>query len=368
MNRLDELNQAGQSIWLDDIRRSFLQSGELEDWIRKGVRGVTSNPSIFEKAIARSSDYDRQITVLANSSLAVREIYEQLVLSDIRQAADLFKGVYEESEGGDGYVSLEVSPALAHNTEETVEEARRLFRALDRTNVMIKIPATPEGFPAIRQVVAAGIPVNVTLIFSPLQYGKAADAYLCGLEDRLAAGGSLREVASVASLFVSRLDTAVDRLLEEKGEPELQGKIAIDNARLIYGHFLDFFDSSRMERLAEAGARVQRPLWASTGTKNPAYPDTLYVDSLVGSRTVNTLPLPTLEAVLDHGQTKPRIQEDLAGARQRKARLTEMNIRLEDIWERLLSEGVDSFHQAYDQLMESIRTKAQVQTGYSSDG
>lgn len=368
MNRLGELKQAGQSIWLDDIRRSFLHSGELEAWIGNGVRGVTSNPSIFEKAIAGSSDYDRQITALANSGLAVQDIYEQLVLSDIRQAADLFKGVYEESEGDDGYVSLEVSPALAHNTEETVEEARRLFGALDRPNVMIKIPATPEGFPAIRQAVGAGVPVNVTLIFSPAQYGEAADAYLSGLEDRLETGGSLREVASVASLFVSRLDTAVDRLLEDRGSVDLQGKVAIDNARLVYARFLELFDSPRMERLIRAGARVQRPLWASTGTKNPVYPDTLYVDSLVGPRTVNTVPLSTLEAVLDHGQTKPRIREDLTGARQRLALLTEMGIRLEDIWERLLSEGVDSFHQAFDQLMDSIRTKAQAQTGTRSDG
>lgn len=362
MNRLTQLAQQGQEIWLDYIRRSFIETGELQEAVRQGVRGITSNPSIFEKAIAGSSDYDRDLAKLARQGRSTEQIYETLVIEDIRRAADIFRPYYEESDGLSGYVSLEVDPRLAHDTEGTVREARRLFGLLDRPNVMIKIPATTAGYAAISRVLAEGINVNVTLIFSVEQYEAVAEAYLEGLEAFIYRGGDPRRLASVASIFVSRLDTAVDQALEKVGHDSLRdlgGKTAVDNARMAYFRFGQIFAGPRWDALAVRGARVQRPLWASTGTKNPLYSDVLYVDSLVGPHTVNTLPPATLSSYVDHGSTHIRVSEDLAGARERGKLLSVLDIDLTAITRKLLNDGLEAFERAFMTLMESIAAKRQ---------
>lgn len=357
MTKLHGSTELGQAAWLDYVRRSFTRTGELAALIDKGVRGVTSNPSIFEKAIAGSDDYDDHIGRLAVSDKTAAEVYETLTTEDIRQAADLFGPLYGRTGGRDGFVSFEVSPTLAHDTQGTLADAERLFAALGRPNVMIKIPATTAGIPAIEAAIADGINVNVTLIFSLEQYEAAAEAYMAGLQRRLLAGRQVRGVASVASVFVSRLDTAVDSALEAVGRTDLQGRAAVDNARLVYARFRQTFAGNRWEKLACAGARVQRPLWASTATKNPAYPDTLYVDNLIGPDTVNTVPRATLDAFLDHGQVAITVDRDLAGARQRRAELQELGIDLETITARLLDDGVAAFAGAYEGLLSSIEGK-----------
>jgi len=290
MGKLNELAGLGQAVWYDYIRRSFITSGDLQTLIDEGLRGITSNPTIFEKAIAGSTDYDKDLHRLVDKGKAVDEIYESLVLDDIGRAADLLRSVYDRTGGADGYVSLEVDPNLAHDTERTIAEARRLFAALGRPNVMIKVPATPAGAPAIETLIGEGVNVNVTLVFSLAHYEAVAGAYIAGLEKLAASGGNVSWVASVASFFVSRVDSAVDQALEEVGETDLQGKIAVANSKVAYARFREIFGGERWERLAGQGARVQRVLWASTGTKNPLYPDTLYVDRLIGPDTVNTLP------------------------------------------------------------------------------
>ncbi len=357
MTKLHELAQLGQAIWFDYIRRSFTDSGDLQKLLDQGVRGVTSNPSIFEKAIAGSADYDDDLRRLVDEGKSVEEIYEALVIDDIQKAADLLRPLYDESGGVDGYVSLEVSPTLAHDTEGTIAEAKRLFAVLGRPNVMIKIPATPAGISAIEAAIGAGINVNVTLIFSLAQYEAVSEAYLAGLEKLAATGGDVNQVASVASFFISRVDTAVDAALEKAGHTNLQGKIAIDNAKLSYARFRERFSGERWQKLAQAGARVQRPLWASTGTKNPSYSDTLYVDSLIGPDTVNTVPPATLQAFLDHGQVALILETDVAGARARLARLSELGIDLDAITQKLQDDGVAAFAKSFEALMASIETK-----------
>ena len=357
MTKLHELIQQGQAGWFDYIKRSFLAAGELDAWVAKGIRGVTSNPAIFEKAIAGSDDYDADIQQLTEAGKSVVEIYETLVLDDIRKAADILRPVYDESNGGDGYISLEVSPELANDTEKTISEAKRLFVALDRPNVMIKIPATPAGIPAIEAAIAAGVNVNVTLIFSLSHYEPVAGAYLAGLEKLIAAGGDPAKVASVASFFVSRVDTSVDAELEKLGNSELQGTIAIDNARLAYVRFQEIFSGGRWENLVKAGARVQRPLWASTGTKNPDYSDTIYVDTLIGSDTVNTVPPATLDAFMDHGVVEQTLTKDVDGARSRMAKIAELGINLESVTNKLQDDGVVLFAKAFEALMASIADK-----------
>ncbi len=306
----------GQSIWYDNIRRAMLTSGELERLVENGIVGVTSNPTIFEKAIAGSQDYDDTLLALAERELSSEEIFEILALEDIRGAADILRPVFERTSGKDGYVSLEVRPTLAHDVQGTIEEALRLFAALDRPNVMIKVPATVEGIQAVEALTAEGVNVNVTLIFSVHQYEAVAEAYIAGLEKRVAAGQPINAIASVASFFVSRIDTAVDAQLEAAGNRSLLGRIATANAKVAYARFLDLSSGERWKRLAEQGARVQRPLWASTGTKNPTYPDTTYVDSLIGPDTVNTVPPSTLQAFKDHGHAVSTLGtglEDAAG-------------------------------------------------------
>jgi transaldolase len=365
MSKLLELEKLGQSVWFDFIRRSLVISGELQSLIEKGVRGVTSNPAIFEKAIAGSSDYDEDIIRLIKADKSMDDIYEALAFEDISGAAELLKNVYEISDGKDGYVSLEVNPHLADDTEKTIQEAIRLFETLRRPNVMIKVPATDAGVPAITALIAAGVNVNVTLIFGLENYRAVAEAYLAGLE-RLAqsgptvsAGHTLDRVASVASFFVSRVDSAVDKELEKKGQKQLQGKTAIANSKLAYSEFTNIFSGSRWKKLSDQGARVQRVLWASTSTKNPDYTDTLYVDELIGPDTVNTIPPSTLESFIDHGNVAETLMQGLDEARRHIAKLAELGIDLDAITRQLQIDGVVAFAKPFDALMESIAEKRQ---------
>ena len=359
--KLAALAEIGQSIWLDFIRRRLITEGELARLANLGVRGVTSNPAIFEKAIAHNRDYEAQlIDLCSGGDVEPEAIYEALALKDIAMAADTLRTVYEATDGLDGYVSLEVSPDLAYDTDRTIAEARRLFAAVGRPNVLIKVPATLEGIPAIRALIGEGINVNVTLMFSLAQYDAVAEAYIAGLEALAAAGGDLRRVASVASFFVSRVDVMVDPLLAEIGTPQalsLQGKTAVANAKLAYQRFKAVFQGARWASLAARGARVQRVLWASTSTKNPAYSDTLYVDSLIGPDTVNTLPPHTLEAFLDHGVVAETIEQGVDGARAHMEALRDVGIDFETITDRLLAEGVEKFVRPFTALMASIEAK-----------
>src|SRR5215468_475194 len=384
MNPLVEVEKLGQSIWYDNIRRALIDSGELAQKIGAlpagvtstlgqkvsgdDLRGITSNPTIFEKAITGSTDYNDAMRLLVAEGRSVNEIYEALVIEDIRRAADLFRPVYERTDKLDGYVSLEVSPLLAHNTESTIAEAKRLWEALDRPNVMIKIPATPEGLPAIRESIAAGININVTMIFAIENYEEVAEAYISGLEQRSAAGQPVDHVASVASVFVSRIDTAVDNQLEfrvRRSEDEnekaklssLLGKAAIANAKMQYQRFKAIFSSERFAKLKAQGARVQRPLWASTGTKNPNYSDVLYVESLIGPDTVNTLPPATFTAFRDHGKVLMTIEESLEEAKQTLAKLAEVGVDLNQVCQKLQDEGVKAFADSFESLMQSITSK-----------
>ncbi len=357
MTKLHDLHAQGQSVWFDFIRRALLTSGELKDLVDRGVRGVTSNPSIFEQAIARNDDYDEALRELVARGLDTQTIYETLAIDDIRHACDILRPVFDGSKASDGHVSLEVSPLLAHDTEGTVAEARRLWATVDRPNLMIKVPVTPAGVPAIEALIADGINVNVTLIFSLAHYEATAEAYIRGLERRAAAGQPLEGVASVASFFVSRLDTAVDRQLAELGRDDLLGKTAVDNARVAYARFQELFAGERWNALAAAGAQVQRVLWASTGTKDPAYPDTLYVDELIGPDTVNTVPPKTLDAFFDHGTVARTVDANLADARTRLATLATLAIDVGAVTEDLQKAGVDSFAAAFESLLASIEAK-----------
>jgi transaldolase/glucose-6-phosphate isomerase len=356
---LHALARLGHSIWYDNIRRALIESGELQDLLAAGVTGVTSNPSIFEKAIAGSADYDTAIMALAGSAQTSEAIYETLALEDIRRTADLLAPIYQSTAGVDGYVSLEVSPTLAHQTAETITAARRLYAALDRPNVMIKVPATPAGIPAIKALIGEGINVNVTLIFSLAHYEAVAEAYLSGLELLAENGGDVRQVASVASFFISRVDTVIDGLLTSQGQSELLGQIGVANAKVAYARFGELFSGGRWEALASRGARVQRPLWASTGTKNPHYPDTLYVDELIGPHTVNTVPPATLNAFRDHGTVSTTLTRDVAEARRQLAKLADLGIDLEAVTQTLQDDGVAAFAKSFEALVRSVSEKRQ---------
>jgi len=357
MTKLHELADLGQSIWFDNIRRSFIASGELQDLIDKGLRGITSNPSIFEKAVSSGTDYDANIKKMVSQGKSVDEIYEALTTTDVGDAADLMRQVYDSTDGLDGYVSLEVNPDLAHDTKETIAEAEHLSNILGHPNIFIKVPATPAGIPAITALIGEGININVTLMFSMAQYEAAAEAYMAGVEKLLEAGGDVAGVRSVASVFVSRIDVAVDKALVEIGESELQGKIAIANSKVIYARFKEAFSGQRWEKLAGSGAHVQRPLWASTSTKNPDYPDTLYVDSLIGPDTVNTVPPATLEDFLDHGQAASTLETGLEESRAQLARLSDIGVSLDAITQKLLDDGVDAFAKSFEELMACIAGK-----------
>lgn len=357
-NAIHQLHKLGQSIWYDNIERRLLENGALAKMISDGeIRGITSNPSIFHNAIARSNDYDSALVPLARSGKRAEDIYEALAVADIRFASDLFRPLFDETAGQDGYVSLEVSPFLAHETERTAAEAARLWKAVDRPNLMIKIPATKAGLPAIRQTIAAGINVNVTLIFSQERYIDVMDAYLSGLEDRQAAGLPMERIASVASFFVSRIDSKVDAWLEAKGEMELAGKMAIANAKLAYMRFKETFSSERFTGLSDQGARVQRPLWASTSTKNPAYPDVLYIETLIGPNTVNTVPPKTLEAFRDHGNAASTLEGGIADAESAFAEFEALGFSFVKATEELEWEGVRAFADAFTALLETVEKR-----------
>jgi len=357
MSKLHNLAGSGQSIWLDYIRRQFINDGGLQAAIEQGVRGVTSNPSIFEKAIAGSSDYDEALKPLVDAGQSVEEIYEALAIEDIQAAADMLRPLYEESNGDDGYVSLEVSPTLANDTQGTIEEARRLHKAVDRPNLMVKVPATVAGIPAIETLIAEGININVTLMFSMKHYEDVTTAYIGGLEQLAAGGGDVSKVASVASFFISRVESAVDEALEEKGNQDLQGRIAVANAKAVYRRFGEIFSNERWQKLAEQGARVQRPLWASTSTKNPLYPDTKYVDELIGPDTVNTVPPDTLDAFIDHGTIAQTINQDVQDDINALEKLADLGIDLAAITQELQDVGVEKFAQSFESLMSSIKEK-----------
>jgi transaldolase / glucose-6-phosphate isomerase len=370
MNPLKELGTQRQSVWLDYISRSLVRSGELKRLVEEdGIRGVTSNPTIFEKAIAAGTDYDEALRALLadNPQAGVEQLYEPLAIEDIQMAADVLRQVYDATGGEDGYVSLEVSPHLAHETEKTVSEAERLRAAVNRPNLMIKVPATPAGIPAIERLIADGVNVNVTLMFSMSHYEAVARAYINGLE-RCA---DPSKVASVASFFVSRVDTMVDKALEANGGPEAQalmGKIAIANSKIVYRRFLEIFHGEGFVSLRQRGARVQRPLWASTGTKNPAYSDVLYVENLIGAETVNTLPPDTINAFREHGRIPgATVKEGWAEADEALAKLSSLGIDLGTITEKLQVDGVAAFAASFDQLMTALEKKRDMMAGAEID-
>ena len=360
---LHRLQALGQSVWFDDISRGLIRSGGLQELIDLGVTGLTSNPTIFEKAVSGGADYDDGLRDLAEQGLSAGEIYERLTIEDIQSAADLLRPVYDRTDGADGYASLEVNPHLAHDTGTTISEAGRLFAALNRPNVMIKVPGTPEGPPAIRSLIARGVNVNVTLLFSLEAYGRAREAYLSGLEDLAASGGDVRSVASVASFFVSRVDTAVDALIEERieaggpGLDTLLGQAAIANAKLAYRDFKETFGGERFARLEAKGARVQRTLWGSTSTKNPEYSDVKYVDGLIGADTVNTVPEPTLRAYLDHGVPSETLEQGLDEAAALPEKLNAAGISMDRVTAKLLADGVKVFADSFDGLLANIERK-----------
>ena len=377
-NTIQSIYTLGQSVWYDNISRSMLNSGGLKDLIDIGVTGLTANPTIFEKAISNSNDYDDQLFTLATNGKDTAQIYDGLVIRDIQEAADLLRPVYDKTYGIDGYASLEVSPRLAYDTEGTISEAINYFAALNRPNVMIKVPATPEGIPAIRALIGQGINVNVTLIFSVEVYKNVQQAYLLGLEDLAQTTDDLSRVASVASFFVSRVDTAVDDLLSVKitagddGLHALLGNAAVSNAKIAYHEFQKAFGSSQFKNLEEKGAMVQRPLWASTGTKNPEYSDVMYVDSLIGKNTVNTMPDATLEAFLDHGNATNKVNVELEQAEQAVKSIIDAGISLSSVTETLLSDGVKAFADSFELLLHNIEGKRtqllQSQSGVTNTG
>jgi transaldolase len=364
-NQLRELAAAGQSIWLDNIRRSMFASGELQGLIDEGLRGMTSNPTIFEHAIGAGNDYDAQLQSLVATERDPVKLFEALAIQDIRSACDAFRPVYDATNKLDGYVSLEVSPTLAHDTAGTIAAAKRLWAAVDRPNVMIKIPGTVEGVPAVRAAIAAGINVNVTLLFAVDAYAAAATAFIEGLEDRAKTGAPIDTIASVASVFVSRIDSAIDKTLDEKiaagaALADLKGKAGIANLKLTYKKFEELFHGDRFAALAAKGATVQRPLWASTSTKNPAYFDLMYVVSVVGPDTVNTVPPNTLAALLDHGQIEPdTVHHDVAAAQTTIDALASNGILIKDVTDKLVVDGVKSFADSFDAMLAAIAGKQQ---------
>jgi len=364
-NPVRQLESFGQSVWLDYIRRDLLSSAEFRRMIDEdGLDGMTSNPTIFKKAIDGSNAYDEQLKQLARAGKSVEEIYEALTTDDIKLAADKLRPIYDRSEGRTGYVSYEVSPLLANDTDGTIAAARRCASMINRPNLMIKVPSTPAGIPAIEQLISEGRCINVTLMFSLKHYEGVANAYISGLERRIKAGGALDRIASVASVFVSRVETLVDKLLEAKlkANPDeanaaLCGTAAVANAKLIYQRFVELFHSDRFKALAAKGARVQRPLWASTGTKDPKYSDVKYVQELIGRDTVNTMPPATMDAFRDHGKPRLSVTEGVEQAREIRTRLAALGIDLDEVGETLQKEGVESFSKSYEELLAAIKKR-----------
>ncbi|NJO78678.1 MAG: transaldolase [Cyanobacteria bacterium RM1_2_2] len=369
-NHLLEIKQYGQSIWMDNLTRDLIESGELKKLTENGISGITSNPAIFQKAIAGNATYDKAIESGIRDGKPVQEMYEFLVFEDIRNACDVFRPVYEQTDGLDGYVSIEVPPTIAHDTEMTIQEAKRYRDAIDRPNVMIKIPGTAAGLPAVEAVIAAGISVNVTLLFSVDSYLGAAEAYLKGLETRVANGEDISKVSSVASFFLSRIDSNIDARIDEKLKGiddmttrnklvAIKGKVAIANAKLAYQEYKKIINSDRWKALAEKGATVQRLLWASTSTKNPEYNDVMYVDELIGPDTVNTLPPNTIEACADHCDVASRVETDVDEAYTLIESLNDpdIDIHLAEVMDELLTEGIEKFVQPFESLLGSLQEK-----------
>jgi transaldolase len=370
-NHLFEIEKLGQSIWMDNLSRDLIESGELKHLIEtRALCGITSNPAIFEKAIAGNQIYDADIEAGIRAGKPLLDIYESLIFEDIRNACDIFAPVYEESNGLDGYISIEVPPTIARDTEQTIAEARRYHQAIGRENVMIKIPGTPEGLPAVERAIADGINVNVTLLFSVQSYVETAWAYIRGLEQRVAKGQDIAKLASVASFFLSRIDSNIDARIDARLKQEtdpairtklegIKGKVAIANAKLAYQEYKKIIADHRWQALVEKGAHVQRLLWASTSTKNPNYSDVMYVDELVGADTVNTLPPSTIEACADHCSVASRIETGVQEAYDLIASLSDsdVNINLDTVMDELLSDGIDKFVQPFDSLMQSLETK-----------
>ena len=368
-NPLQQLKNFGQSVWYDNIDRSQLVSGQFQGLLdNDGVVGVTANPTIFQKSISAGHAYDEQMTQLIGEGKSSNEIYEALIIQDIRTVADMLRPIYDRTNMQDGYVSLEVSPDLAHDTNGTIAEVRRFWKLVDRPNLLIKIPATPEGIPAIQTALTEGINVNITLIFSIQAYREVAEAYLSALEDRNASGKDISHIASVASFFVSRVDTLVDKMLEDKikatadsAEQQklkmLEGKAAIANARLVYQDFKQIFSTPRFETLKHSGAHVQRPLWASTSTKNPAYRDVLYAEELIGPDTVDTMPLETIENFKDHGRAELTIENNIPQAKAELEMLESVGVSYNAVTQQLLDEGVQKFADSFHQLFQGIEEK-----------
>jgi transaldolase len=358
-SRLRQLSALGQSVWIDSLSREWLETGELARMMEEdAVVGVTSNPTIFQKAMAEGEWYDEQLREVLDSGLDdLKEIFLQLAVRDIREACDLLRQVWDAGQGLDGYVSLEVDPALARDTLATIEEAQRFHDWVERPNLYVKIPATKEGVPAIEEMIARGRNINVTLIFSLERYAEVAEAYIQGLERLVTAGGDPSRVASVASFFVSRVDTEADRRLDEAGHPELKGKLAVANAKLAYQRYKEIFRGARWEALAAKGATTQRCLWASTSTKNPEYRDVLYVEELIGPETVNTMPKETIEAFQDHGEVALTLERGLDDARAVFRKLVEIGVSYDDVTATLEREGVEKFADSFRELLEGIEQK-----------
>lgn len=355
MNPLNQIRNLDQSIWLDLLDREIMNSGKLQSLIdNDDLRGLTSNPSIFEKAISGSSDYDEDIVKISKTENDNSAIFFDLAIADIQRAADIFKPVYDKTNGKDGFVSLEVSPYLARDTDGTIEQARELWKRVDRKNVMIKIPGTKEGLIAIRECLREGININVTLLFGLPRYREITEAFMGGLEDRLAEGNSIKDVSSVASFFLSRIDVMVDPMLKEKEAENLVGKIAIASAKKAYQIYLEMISSERFKKLEENGAQRQRVLYASTGTKDPSFSDVLYVESIIGKDTINTLPIETIDAFRDHGKAAETLTTDLEEANQQMEELKNLGIDIDKITQKLEDEGIEKFNQAYEKLIKSI--------------
>ncbi|SEM13163.1 transaldolase [Stigmatella aurantiaca] len=369
MNPLRQLAELGQSIWVDNLQRSYITKGTLKKLIDEdGLTGLTSNPTIFQKAVSGSEDYEDLFNEAKGKGLSGNDLYEKLAVRDVQGAADILRPVYDARKGQDGYASLEVSPLLAHDTQATLEEARRLWKTLSRPNVMIKVPGTEAGVPAFEQLTAEGINVNVTLLFSQERYRQIAEAYISGLEKLAASGGDVSKVASVASFFISRIDAIVDKEVEKKVKAgvtaeqkkaldALSGKVAIANAKLAYRTYKELFSSARWKALSGKGARVQRVLWASTSTKNPQLRDVLYVEELIGRDTVNTLPPATIDAFRDHGKVRPSLEEDLAGAEETMRQLETSGISIKKVTEELATDGIRLFEESFDKLLSAVGEK-----------
>jgi transaldolase len=359
-NKLREIEALGQAVWIDNLNRQLLDEGTLARLIAEdGISGVTSNPTIFEKGMGQSDRYDDAFREIAAETTDPQEVFERLALDDVRDGADLLRPTFDQTGGQDGYVSFELPAALAFDAQGSIDEAQRLYRLIDRENVLIKLPGTAEGVQAFEELTALGVNVNMTLLFAVERYREIAEAYLSGLQRRLQAGEPIDRAASVASFFVSRVDTKVDAELERLGREDLRGRAAVANAKIAYATFQEVFSGEAWERLREAGGNVQRPLWASTSTKNPDYPDTLYVDELIGPDTVNTMPEATIEAARDHATPARTVDRDADGARRLVDELREIGVPFDDIVQRqLVDEGVEAFAKSYDSLLETLERKA----------